>query len=250
MNSSRTLPTRSRSPRPCPVRHPATRSLAGKYLVGLADCAGRHTSWYGPRNPGLFAGGNHITRGTLAAFSTNITRHASGTGYPTETFIMVMLTGKGGSLSPVMPWAAFRGLHDDDLAAIHAALGSVPAVAHYIGNVGEPQHCAVCGQQHPLGSYNRLETPVGVRLTEQQLERLAARYHSNDFGVTLAIRRDGSRLYGREDNGPEIELVPLSATRFLAPGWVAPVEFVVDGNGRVTHAASLGIERVLFERLP
>ncbi len=87
-------------------------------------------------------------------------------------------------------------------------------------------------------------------MTAKQLERLAARYHSSDFGVTLAIRRDDGRLYGREDDGPEIELVPLSATHFLAPGWVAPVEFVVDGDGRVTHAASLGIERVLFERLP
>jgi mono/diheme cytochrome c family protein len=235
---------------PVPGPPPGDPLARGKYLVGLADCAGCHTSWYGSRNPGLLAGGNHITRGTHAAFSTNITRHASGTGYPTETFIMVMHTGKGGSLSPVMPWAAFRGLRDDDLAAIHAALGGVQPVAHYIGNVGEPQHCAVCGQEHPLGGFNRLETPVGVPVTAQQLERLAARYHSNDFGVTLAIRRDGSRLYGRENDGPEIELVPLSATHFLAPGWVAPVEFILDGTGRVTHVASLGIERVLFERLP
>ena len=63
-------------------------------------------------------------------------------------------------------------------------------------------------------------------------------------------RRPGSRLDGRENDGPEIERVPLSATHFLAPGWVAPVEFILDGTGRVTHVASLGIERVLFERLP
>jgi hypothetical protein len=161
-----------------------------------------------------------------------------------------MRTGKGESLSPVMPWAAFKGLRDDDLAAIHAALGSVQPVAHYIGNVGEPQHCAVCGQEHPFGNFNRLEVPVGVSVAAEQLERLAGRYHSSDFGVTLAIRRDDGRLYLREDAGPEIELVPLSATRFLAPGWVAPVEFIVDGAGRATHLASLEIERVLFERLP
>ena len=117
---------------------PGDRLALGRYLVNLADCAGCHTSWYSPRNPGLLAGGNLIERGTRSAYSTNITRHESGTGYPTDTFIMVMRTGKGGSLSPVMPWVVFKGLSDDDLAAIHQALGSVQPVAHYIGNSGTP----------------------------------------------------------------------------------------------------------------
>ncbi len=236
--------------RPVPGPPPGDRLARGRYLVSVADCTGCHTSWYSTRNPGLLAGGNLITRGTRAAFSTNITGHASGTGYPTDTFIAVMRSGKGGSLSPLMPWVAFKGLSDDDLAAIHEALGSVQPVAHYIGNAGEPRHCAVCGQEHALGEHNRLETPVGVPLEPDQLERLAGRYHSREYDFTIAVRQDGPRLYGRVDEEPEIELVPQSTTRFLAPGWLAPVEFVLDAEGRVTHLASLEIDRVLLDRLP
>jgi mono/diheme cytochrome c family protein len=236
--------------RPVPGPTPGDRLARGRYLVSVADCTGCHTSWYSSRNPGLLAGGNLITRGTRAAFSTNITGHATGTGYPADTFIAVMRSGKGGSLSPLMPWVAFQGLSDDDLAAIHEALGSVQPVAHYIGNAGEPRHCAVCGQEHALGEHNRLETPVGVPLEPAELERLAGRYHSREYDFTIAVRRDGPRLYGRVDEEPEIELVAQSATRFLAPGWLAPVEFVLDAAGRVTHLASLEIDRVLLDRLP
>jgi mono/diheme cytochrome c family protein len=219
---------------------PGDRLARGKYLISVADCVGCHTSWYSPRNPGLLAGGNHIPRGTHAAYSTNITRHESGTGYPTETFVAVMRSGKGESMSGVMPWAAFKGLSDEDLGAIHEALGLLQPVAHYIGNVGVPRHCAVCGQEHPLGELNRLVTPV---------ERLAGQYHSSEFDVTLEIRHDRGKLYGREGEGPEIELVPQSATRFLAPGWPTPVEFVLGADGRSTRLAMLELEPVYFERI-
>ena len=210
---------------------PGDRLALGRYLVNLADCAGCHTSWYSPRNPGLLAGGNLIERGPRSAYSTNITRHESGAGYPTDTFIRVMRTGKGGSLSPVMPWAVFKGLSDDDLAAIHEALGSVQPVAHYIGNAGTPRHCAVCGQDHPLGEFNHVETPAGVPVEARLLDRLTGRYRSDDADVTLSIRSAGGRLYGRENDNAEIELIAQSETKFLAPGWVAPIEFVV-GQGR------------------
>ena len=229
---------------------PGDRQARGRYLVNVADCTGCHTSWHSSRNPGLLGGGNLIQRGTHSAFSTNLTRHASGAGYSVDTFIAVIRGGKGGSLSPVMPWTAFRGLTDDDLAAIHDALGAVQPVAHYVGNAGEPSHCAACGQSHPLGEYNHVEIPASVPLEPAQLERLAGRYHSSQYELTVHVRRDGARLYGRADDEPEIELFAQSATRFLAPGWVAPVEFVLDADGRVTHLASLEIDRVLFERLP
>ena len=119
---------------------PGDRLARGRYLLGLADCTGCHTSWYSQRMPGLLAGGNLIERGSRAAYSSNITLHESGAGYPVDTFITVMRTGKGGSLSGIMPWIAFGGLSDDDLAAIREALGSVQPVAHYIGNVGAPRH--------------------------------------------------------------------------------------------------------------
>ncbi len=230
---------------------PAGDRLAqGKYLVSLADCAGCHTSWYSPRNPGLLAGGNMIERGPRSGYSTNITRHQSGTGYPTDTFIMVMRTGKGGSLGPVMPWVVFKGLSDDDLGAIHEALGSVQPVAHYIGNSGTPRHCAVCGQDHPLGEFNHVETPAGVPVDARLLDRLAGRYRSDEADVTLSIRSAGGRLYGRENDDPEIELIAQSETKFLAPGWVAPIEFVIGDDGRVTRLNSLEIEPFAFERIP
>jgi mono/diheme cytochrome c family protein len=229
---------------------PGDRLARGRYLINLADCIGCHSSWYSPRNPGLLAGGNLITRGKLSAYSSNITPHASGAGYPTGTFIMVMRTGKGGSLSPIMPWTVFSGLGDDDLAAIHEALGRVSPVAHYIGNVGTPRHCAVCGQEHPLGEFNHLETPVGVPVDPAKLERLAGRYHSDELHVTLMVRREGNRLYGRENDGPEIELIARSDTRFLAPGWLTPVEFVVEEDGRVLRLNALELEPLPFDRLP
>jgi mono/diheme cytochrome c family protein len=229
---------------------PGDRLARGRYLIKLADCEGCHTSWYSSRMPGLLAGGNLITRGARTAFSTNITPHASGTGYPTETFITVMRTGKGGSLSAIMPWIVFSGLSDDDLAAIHEALGRVQPVAHYIGNVGTSRHCAVCGQEHPLGEFNHLETPARVPVEAGRLERLAGRYHSAEAGSTLTIRREGGHLYGRENDGVEFELIPQSDTRFLTPGWLAPIEFVVGDDGHVTRLNSMELEPLAFDRLP
>jgi mono/diheme cytochrome c family protein len=235
-----------------PVAGPAPGdALArGKYLIDVADCGGCHTSWYSDRMPGLFAGGNHIERRYGSAFSTNITHHASGVGYPADVFIAVMRGGKGGSLSALMPWVAFKGMTDADLEAIHFALGTLQPVVHYIGNAGPPEHCAVCGQEHPLGAYNKLETPPRVAVDPARLQRLAGRYRHPGWDLTVTIRADGARLYGREADGPEIELVPQSPVRFLAPGWPAPVEFVVDEAGHATHLVALELDRELFERLP
>jgi mono/diheme cytochrome c family protein len=229
---------------------PGDRLARGRYLINLADCAGCHTSWYSKRNPGLLAGGNLIERGSRSVFSTNITRHASGTGDTTDTFVTVIRTGKGGSLHPIMPWTVFKGLTDDDLAAIHDALGSVQPVAHYIGNVGKPTHCDVCGQEHPLGEYNHIELPAAVPVTPAQLERLVGQFHSNDFDGKLAFRHEAGRLYGVADDGPEIELIPQSETRFFAPGWTAPIEFVLGADGRAVAAVSLEVDRVPFDRVP
>ena len=235
-----------------PVAGPAPGdALArGKYLVNVADCGGCHTSWYSDRMPGLFAGGNRIERRYGSAFSTNVTHHASGVGYPADAFVAVMRGGKGGSLSALMPWVAFRGMTDADLEAIHLALGTLQPVAHYIGNVGPPEHCAVCGHEHPLGAYNRLEVPPRVAVETTSLQRLAGRYRHPGWDLTVTIRADGPRLYGREADGPEIELVPQSPVRFLAPGWPAPVEFIVDEAGQATHLVALELDRELFERLP
>ncbi|MCM2312362.1 MAG: hypothetical protein NDI84_13265 [Steroidobacteraceae bacterium] len=240
------------TPITAPVAGPAPGdALArGRYLINVADCVGCHTSWYSARMPGLFAGGNHIERRSESAFSTNITHHPSGIGYGADAFVAVMRGGKGGALSPLMPWVAFRGMTDDDLQAIHLALGTLQPVAHYIGNTGASEHCAVCGQDHPFGAYNNLEVPQRVAVDPARLKLLAGRYHHPAWDLTITVRADGDRLYAREADGPEIELVPQSAARFLAPGWPAPVEFVLDESGRATHLVALELNRELLHRLP
>jgi len=252
--SAGTLVRIAGQPRPItePVRGPPPGdTLArGRYLLNVADCAGCHTSWHSSRNPGLFGGGNLIERRYGSAFSSNLTRDESGAGYPADAFVAVMRTGKAGSLSPVMPWAAFRGMTDEDLQAIYAALGAVEPVRHYVGNKGVPRHCPVCNQAHPLGEFNRLELPAPVPVEAAGLARLAGRYYHARWDLTLTIRADGGRLFGREADGPEIELIARSPLGFLAPGWPSPVEFVTDGAGRAVRLLVLDIQPEPFERLP
>jgi len=240
-------------PRPItePVAGPAPGdALArGRYLANVADCAGCHTSWHGSRMPGLYGGGNHVETRTGSAFSANLTPDASGVTYPPDTFVAVMRTGKGGSMSPVMPWVAFAGMTDDDLVAISRALAGLQPVRHYVGNVGEARHCAVCGQEHPLGELNRIETPVGIPVEAATLARYAGSYRHPGWDLTLAIRSDGARLYGAEQGGDEVELVPVTATRFLAPGWPAPIEFEADDTGAAIGLWTLELEREHFDRV-
>jgi mono/diheme cytochrome c family protein len=247
------LAENARKPWPitAPVPDPASGDelARGRYLLTVADCSGCHTGWEAPRNPGLFAGGNLLARDGREVISTNITADPSGAGYSADGFIAVIRSGKGGTLHGVMPWVAFRGLDDADLRAMHAALGTLQPVRHFIGNAGEPQHCAVCGQAHALGAQNALLVPPRVPVDPRQLAALAGRYRNARFDWTVVIRADGERLFGSDQGGAEIELYPQSAQRFLAPGWTAPVEFVTDGRGRITHLASLELEPILLERV-
>lgn len=245
----------ARSPRPitAPVAGPAPgdSKALGRYLLGVADCAGCHTAWEAPRNPGLFAGGNELGRGKLRAFSANLTRHDSGAGYPRETFISVMHTGKGGSLHPIMPWLAFSGLTDADLGAMYDALSDVYPVAHFIGNTGEPRHCDVCGQEHPFGEHNKLALPQGVPVAETVLARLPGTYRSDEAGWTIVVRREAGKLYAREnDSTADIELVALSEIRYLGSGLPAPVEFMLPVAGAATRLVSLELEDIVLERVP
>ncbi len=244
----------ARSPKPitAPVLGPArgdTKAL-GRYLLGVADCAGCHTAWEAPRNPGLFGGGNEIERGSHKAFSANLTRHESGAAYPKETFISVMHTGKGASLHPIMPWIAFSGLTDADLGAMYDALGDAYPVAHYIGNTGEPRHCEVCGQEHPFGEHNRLVLPKSVPVAATVLERLPGTYRSDEAGWTIVVRREAGKLYAREnDSSADVELIALTETRYLGSGLPAPVEFTLPAAGAATRLVSLEVDEVVLDRV-
>ena len=234
---------------PVPGPPPGDALARGRYLANVADCAGCHTSWHGSRMPGLFGGGNHVETRIGSAFGANLTPDPSGVTYPPETFVTVIRTGKGGSLSPVMPWVAFAGMTDEDLEAISRALAGLPPVRHYVGSVGEARQCAVCGQSHPHGELNRIETPVGIPVGAATLARYAGKYRHPVWGLTLEVRADGARLYGTEPGADEIELVPVTPTRFLAPGWPAPVEFEVDASGAAIGLWTLELEREHFDRV-
>jgi mono/diheme cytochrome c family protein len=229
---------------------PADALARGRYLVHVADCEGCHTSWYSERMPGVLAGGNEITRDGHAAFSTNITPHASGASYDAAGFIQIIRTGKGGTLSGLMPWIVFRNLDDADLTAIHGALRRVMPVQHWISNHAKPTHCAVCGQEHGLGEANVLEPPPAAAAIDHALyDDYAGQYRNEEYGETLTIVRAGDRLEMRDAGGEAIELIPRSDTEFLAPGALAPVGFVRDGSGRVARLLSHEVEDVAFERL-
>jgi hypothetical protein len=221
----------------------------GRYLIHLADCEGCHTSWYSSRMPGLLAGGNEIDRDGHTAFSTNITPHATGAGYDTAAFINVIRTGKGGTLSGLMPWNVFRNLDDADLAAIHTALRRVNPVLHHINNLASPTHCVVCGQEHGLGEANVLEPPpVGVDIDHALYDEYAGTYFNSTYGFAVTVVRTPAGVAVQEEDRDPVALVPQSSTYFLAPGEVAPVSFERDEHGRVARLVSHEVEDVAFER--
>lgn len=242
------------NPRPitAPVSGPPPGdSLAlGRYLIGVADCTGCHTGWEAPRNPGLVGGGNHLGRGAQRAFSTNITRHESGVSYPKETFVAVMHSGKGGSLHPIMPWTAFSGLKRTDLGAIYDALGLAYPVAHYIGNVGEPKHCDVCGQEHPFGELNKLVLPNAVAVPAAITARLVGDYVAAEEGWTIKVRNREGKLYAQDNfSEREFELIALSPTRYLPDGnFPAPLSFRLPASGAATQLVSEEINELVLER--
>jgi mono/diheme cytochrome c family protein len=229
---------------------PGDTLALGKYLIGVADCTGCHTGWEAPRNPGLLGGGNHLSRRDRNVFSTNITRHESGAGYPKETFISVIRSGKGGSLHPIMPWLAFSGLSDTDLGAIYDALGLAYPAAHYVGNVGEPKHCAVCEQEHPFGELNRVELPRSVAVPSAVIARLVGEYTAPEAGWTIVVLSRDGKLYAQDNFSPRaFELIALTPTRYLPTGaFPAPLRFVLPEQGPATQLVSEEVNELVLER--
>lgn len=237
-----------RPQKPLPLSGVADPVERGRRLVVLGECTGCHTSWHSPRMPGILGGGNRISRAGREAFSTNLTPHRSGLPYDADAFIYVMRTGKGGTLSGVMPWTVYRHLSDDDLRAIHAFLRTMHPVAHQVGNRGEPTFCSVCGQEHPLGELNRIERPSAVAVDPRLYDEYAGTYRSEEYGFTLTVTHDGDRLIAHWDDHPGSELIPQSETVFVEIGGVAPLRFVRGEGGRVAHVLSVEPENIVLER--
>ncbi|MEJ7681792.1 MAG: hypothetical protein WKG06_28890 [Segetibacter sp.] len=209
----------------------------GKYLVTLGECVGCHTS-HSEHNPGLFAGGNFIERFGRKAFSANITTHLSGMSYGPEGLIFVLRTGKGGTLSPIMPWVAFKNMTDDDLRAIYAYVSTFPASKHYVSSVAPLTHCVICGMEHGLGDKNKLEKLAGIKLNPEIYNSYAGTYFNEESNSSYIILKERNKLMGMAyENGPKTELIPQSELHFLAPSWPLPISFIKDKNGNVTQLA-------------
>ncbi len=204
----------------------------GMYLVAIGECVGCHTS-HSEYNPGLFGGGNLAPRFQHEAFSANITTDSSGITYGPEGFIFVLRSGKGGTLSPVMPWISFKNMTDDDIRDIYAYLKTLPPSKHYVSNQKPFTHCAICGLDHGLGEKNKREKPAGIKTDAAVFDLYTGTYYNEQTGSTYIISKDGNKLMGQQwENGPKSELMPQSESRFLAGGWVLPINFnkSKDGN--------------------
>lgn len=212
----------------------------GRALVTLGDCRGCHTAWSGPRGP-LFAGGNRIQRGDRVAFSANITPHPTGMPYGPDAFVQVMRSGKGGALSPLMPWVAFRQLSDEDLRAMHTHLQTVLPFPHRINNQVTPTECEVCGQSHGLGEENTIAAAAEVELDPADYDRYTGSYHSPARGYALTVTSGDDGLLIRAGESPPAKLVPVSRSRFWEGLQLrVPVRFEFGEAGDA--------ERLVFER--
>jgi mono/diheme cytochrome c family protein len=228
-----------RMPKPIdgPVAPPDPSDLLsrGRYLALISDCSGCHTSWYTPRNPGLFGGGNLIERADLKAYSANITRDTSGLAhYDRDLFREVIRTGKVRSreISPLMPWIAFRNLNDDDLDALFGYLSAFRPAKHSIDNVNAPALCAICGGTHPLGQYNRQVDATTVPVRVDDVRDAAGLYRFEDgFELSFAIEK-GKFVSRAGDDADPCEMTTTDGRVFDCD--IDHVEFIRDAQGRVT----------------
>ena len=236
-----------------PVHPPAPDALSrGRHLIELGKCNSCHTPWSAPRFAGQLAGGDRLQWEGEEVFSTNLTPHPTGVAYGAEAFRTIIRTGKGGTLSPAMPWISFKNLDDHDLDAIHAALATAWPVDHAVGSRGPKEPCEVCGQDHPLGSQNRLELPEPVAIASEELARCAGTYRSEEEGFELEITVDDDTLVARWDEEAEstFRAIPIGEGRYVLPGDFAPIACVTGSTKAEDQILSLDLNRLRLNRVP
>src|SRR5205814_8547419 len=112
--------------------------------------------------PGLeFAGAFVFEAPWGRVASANLTPDPSGIPYyDVALFTEVLRPGhaKARQINQIMPWHAFGGMTDEDIAAIFAFLTTLKPVAHRVTNAeGEPPTlCPLCKQMHGYGNQNRI----------------------------------------------------------------------------------------------
>jgi len=145
---------------PVPQLDSSDRVAWGNYLVTIGGCEDCHTPQdaHGQEIAAMnFSGGSVLEDPGAKAAAANLTPDATGISYYDETmFLKAMRTGYVGArkLSPVMPFAFYGNMTDDDLKAIFAYLRTVKPVKHRVDNSLPPTYCKLCQQWHGAGNQN------------------------------------------------------------------------------------------------
>lgn len=145
---------------PVPEPDVSTPEKRGKYLVAIAGCTDCHTPQdsHGQPLPGMDFGGGFVLDGPWGRVaSANITPDPSGIPYYDQAmFTSAMRTGFVGArkLNQIMPWHVYRGMTDEDIAAIFAYLKTLKPVRHRVDNTEPPTFCKICRQTHGGGNQN------------------------------------------------------------------------------------------------
>lgn len=189
----------------------------GRYLVRLGECVGCHTS-HSEYSPGILGGGNYIDRFGRNVFSANITIDPAGISYGREAFIFVIRTGKGGTLSPVMPWISFKNMTDSDLNAIYTYLQTIPSSRHYVSNQKPFAKCEICGMEHGFGNRNKRERPQGIKSDPELYSKYAGTYLNEEDSSSYTVIKRGDTLIAMSPwtNGAKAEMIPQSELHFMA----------------------------------
>lgn len=145
---------------PVPPPDISTPEKRGAYLVTAGGCTDCHTpvdAHHAPI-PGMDFGGGYVLAGPFGRVaSSNLTPDPSGIPYyDTKMFIDTIRNGsvRARVLNPIMPFATYRGMTDDDLAAIFAYLKTVPPVHHHVDNTEPATYCKLDKTTHGGGGQN------------------------------------------------------------------------------------------------
>ncbi len=149
-------------PLDAPVPQPDVSTLPkrGRYLVTIGGCADCHTPQdaHGQRLPGMdFAGGLVFDGPWGRVAGANITPDPSGIPYyDALLFTEVIRTGfvRARKVNQIMPWHTYRGMTDEDTAAVYAVARTFKPVRHHVDNTESWTYCKLCGRSHGGGSEN------------------------------------------------------------------------------------------------
>ena len=145
---------------PVPEPDVSTPEKRGAYLVEIAGCADCHTPQdsHGQPLPGMDFAGGFVLQGPWGRVaSANLTPDPSGIPYYDQAlFTQVIRTGyvKARPINQIMPWSEFRGMTDEDIAAIFSYLKTLKPVSHHVDNTEPPTYCKTDKQTHGGGNLN------------------------------------------------------------------------------------------------